>query len=234
MIDGTKCGKWVSDINSVVAAVQRIGGECRRVTMEERASAGDVADVERALGHPLPRSFRAFLVNHARSLDVHWFLPQNERKGLARWFRPKVRELPDPLRGIFAGTLSFSLTGVLSCEKSRRGWIDSCFPNVEDSYDRVWHGKLAFSEVGNGDLLAFDLSTGEDAAVVYLSHDDGEGHGRRMANSFEDLMDRWSPLGCPGNEDWQWLPFADKGTGLIDPSGPTASVWHAWLGLVKR
>jgi len=95
----------------------------------------------------------------------------------------------------------------------------------------VWHDKLAFAEVGNGDLLAFDTAVSDDGPIVYLSHDDGDGHGKRMADNFVDLMERWSPLGCPGSEDWQWIPFCDTSSGLIDPNGPNADRWRQWLGI---
>ncbi|MBO9701771.1 MAG: hypothetical protein J7604_16310 [Sporocytophaga sp.] len=44
--------------------------------------------------------------------------------------------------------------------------------------------------------------------IVYLGHDDGEGHGYIMANSFSDLLNKWTKLGCVGGEDWQWLPLS--------------------------
>jgi len=37
-----------------------------------------------------------------------------------------------------------------------------------------------------------------------------------------DFLRRWTPLGCPGPEDWQWLPFTSKGTTMLDPDGEAA------------
>lgn len=38
--------------------------------------------------------------------------------------------------------------------------------------------KLGFMNVPNGDVIAFDMKESEiNPSVVYLSHDDGEGHG---------------------------------------------------------
>lgn len=68
------------------------------------------------------------------------------------------------------------------------GWIENVFSDPEDEYDVVWHNKLAFSEVGNGDYLAFDMSNTEDAPIVYLSHDNGEGHGYILANNFIEFL----------------------------------------------
>ena len=37
--------------------------------------------------------------------------------------------------------------------------------------------KLGFMNVPNGDVIAFDMKESEiNPSVVYLSHDDGEGH----------------------------------------------------------
>jgi hypothetical protein len=90
---------------------------------------------------------------------------------------------------------------------------------------------VAFADVGNGDLLALDLAAGAASAVVYLSHDGGEGHGYRLASDFAHLLHRWMPLACTGGEDWQWLPFTTSPTSEIDPkqSDPLALARH--LGL---
>ena len=38
--------------------------------------------------------------------------------------------------------------------------------------------KLGFMNIPNGDVIAFDMKESEiNPSVVYLSHDDGEGHG---------------------------------------------------------
>ena len=111
-----------------------------------------------------------------------------------------------------------------------REWVET-FPNVEDPYDNVWHHKFAFADVPNGDQLAFDLKFMLDPPVVYLSHDDGEGHGYRLGNDFIDFMERWSLLGCPGNEDWQMMPFLPDATSGLDVYGENARMWREWFGL---
>lgn len=42
--------------------------------------------------------------------------------------------------------------------------------------------------MGNGDYLAFDLNHSNDAPIVYLSHDDGDGHGYKIANNFIEFI----------------------------------------------
>lgn len=105
------------------------------------------------------------------------------------------------------------------------------FPNKEDPYDAVWHGKLAFHEVGNGDYLAIDLSKPGREPVVYLGHDDGEGHGVEMANNFKEFVLVSSRLGCVGGEDWQWLPFFEKGNSFISADCENARNFRDVLGI---
>ncbi len=106
-----------------------------------------------------------------------------------------------------------------------------CFPNAEDPYDRVWHNKLPFIHVPNGDLIALDLNRLPTAPIVYLSHDDGEGHDFTLGNDFIDFVDRWTMLGCPGSEDWQMLPFITSPTTGLEPHSTNASAWREWFGL---
>ena len=142
------------------------------------------------------------------------------------WFLKDSVELPQTLRELFCGELHWGLDltrGFLDDHASR---VQNVFPNPHDPYDAVWHSKFPFQEVGNGDYLSID----REGRIVYLSHDDGKGHGYVMADSFGDLLARWVPLGCVGGEDWQWLPFTNGMSTRIDPNGETAAVWKALLG----
>jgi hypothetical protein len=44
--------------------------------------------------------------------------------------------------------------------------VSDVFSNTEDPYDAVWHNKLAFYKIGNGDLIAFDLADDKYGQVV--------------------------------------------------------------------
>lgn len=56
------------------------------------------------------------------------------------------------------------------------GLTRQCEQSIDD-YDKVWYRKLPFLEVGKGDFVAIDIGSDDAEPVVYLSHDDGEGHG---------------------------------------------------------
>lgn len=146
-----------------------------------------------------------------------------------RWFSSSDAEFPAPFEQIFAGSLKWSLDGIRQHQQSKAGWIEAVFPNPNDPYDSVWHNKLAFQDVGNGDYLSLDLSGAGHGQVVYLSHDDGEGHGHVMAESFADLLAHWVPLACVGGEDWQWIPFTDRLTTPINRECVSARAWRDLL-----
>lgn len=192
------------------------GMEVSAVSVEPPATIAQVDEVEKELGVVLPPSFRFALLTLSRSVSWSWH---------------SSGEFQPPFEQIFAGELSWSLDSLVDLQEEWRGWVDTCFPDPSDWYDEVWHGKVAFAGVGNGDQLAVDLAPHQLGAVVYLSHDDGLGHGYVMASSLLDLVDRWVPLACPGSEDWQWLPFVPWDKGPIDPACSNGQAWIEHLGL---
>jgi SMI1 / KNR4 family (SUKH-1) len=176
-----------------------------------------VAELESAVGTRLPGTFRDVLLKVSSCIEFRWFA--GDRK-----FAP-------PFRQNFSGDLHWSFDLTARIETERKSWCSDVFSNPKDPYNAVWHNKLAFYQVGNGDLIAFDLAEDTYGQVVYLSHDDGEGHGHVLARDFRDLLARWLPLGCTGGEDWQWLPFtAGPGSGL-QPYAEHAMTWRRVLGI---
>jgi hypothetical protein len=213
---------WTQRWSAIRAACQRrratdrwLKGRTRppKFEIDPPASESEIVAIERGLGFPLPASFRRVLTTYSRAVDIGWQLPEDAEP---------------PFAGIFAGECRWSLAGLPALVREHREWIDVCFKDPEDRYDREWHGKLPVLSVGNGDMVAIDLA---DEAVVYLSHDDGEGHGYRLGADFEDYLDRLSRLGCVGAEDWQWLPFVDGPGSFLLPHGQNAVLWRQWFGL---
>ncbi|MNJ41849.1 hypothetical protein D3C77_367910 [compost metagenome] len=133
------------------------------------------------------------------------------------------------MSSIFAGGFSWSLKDLPSVELDRKGWELEVFSNVNDEYDCVWHNKLGFMEVGNGDYIAFDLLVPNDPPVVYLSHDDGQGHGFILGHNFIDFMNRWTRIGCVGREGWQMFPFLEGPNTGIMPDSENAIKWRDYL-----
>lgn len=203
---------------SLAADLGASGMDVRPATLLDPATEAQVVAAEEQLGLRLPASLRRVFLQVTAGVD--W-----------AWFAPPGMDFPRPFHESFCGQLDWSLGELPQREQSRQEWIDGVFPDPDDPYDAVWHGKLGLAEVGNGDLLAVDLDPAHLGSIVYLSHDDGEGHGHRMAESLGDLLDRWAPLAFAGAEDWQWLPFTDPDRGPINPLGPVADAWRRLLGL---
>ncbi|MDK2596911.1 SMI1/KNR4 family protein [Pseudoalteromonas obscura] len=165
--------------------------------VEGPATEKEVSGLEEKLGFHLPKSLKEVLLNFSRKVEYRWFFPESF-------------EIEGDLSEIFLGDRHWSLDWIYEFNDSKNGWIEECFPNKEDSYDAVWHNKLVFHEVGNGDYLAIDISSPEAESVVYLSHDDGDGHGVELAKNFKDFVFESSLIGCIGVEDWQHMPFIDN------------------------
>jgi len=209
---------WRERAEAALDACRRLGGKSDPLTLERPATPDELREVERRLGLKLPASFRRVLTEFASAFEVAWFLPE----GL---------EPPEPVSAIFGGDLSWDLDKLADLEAVRLDWVKEYYPNADDEYDCVWHNKLAIHEVGNGDMLALDLSNEHEAPLVYLGHGDGDGHGYVIGPSFEDAIDRWTLVGCVGSEDWQWLPFVSSPTSGIEPNCDAARKWREWFGL---
>lgn len=205
-------------INAITSRIKEVDGEVREVIIDEPATLEQIIKTEELLGVKLPESFKKVLKEFSGNFSLRWFLPDN-------------MEQPNEFKGIFCGTPHWSLELLSQFEEDRMGWIEHVFPNPEDEYDVVWHNKLAFCEVGNGDYLAFDMSNYDDAPIVYISHDDGEGHGYKIANNFVEFIDNWSRLAFVGCEDWQWLPFTASPESGIIADGEAAKRFRDWLRL---
>lgn len=199
-------------------AIKDIGGEVQELSIEEPATENEVVILEEKLGIELPHSLKEVLLGFSRKVEFRWFMPNDY-------------EMEGDLSQIFSGERHWSLDWLVQFNEDKNGWRDEVFPNKEDPYDIVWHEKLAFHEVGNGDYLAIDLSRAGQEPVVYLSHDDGEGHGVEMAKNFKEFVFLSSRLGCVGAEDWQWLPFIVDGAPYIDPNSDNANKFRETLSV---
>lgn len=205
-------------LENLLSRLDKLGIETRELVFESPATEEELLTIEEKLGYKIPEDFRNTCLTVSKHCEFRWFLPDEF-------------ELPDEFDEIFCGDLHWGTKFILQFNENKDGWEKEVFPNLEDEYDKVWHNKFAFYEVGNGDLIAIDLDTDTYGQIVYLSHDDGEGHGYVMANSFTELLRNWVQLACPGGEDWQWLPFIDNKTNGINPNSENAKKWQKLLGI---
>lgn len=196
--------------------VKELGGFTKEIICKDVAKEEDILKIEAELGYSLPIEFRHALKEISSHIEFYWNIYDEDKE---------ILSLPSDLVEIFAGDLHFGIDLIPIFEESRRGWIDICDPNDDDPYDKIFHNKLAFQEVGNGDLLAIDLEKESYGKVVYLSHDGSDLHGYVMANSFSEFLEEYTKLGCVGGEDWQWEVFTNHQTTPIDSTCENAKKW---------
>ena len=209
-------------LNLFLEKIEDLGGEVEPLTIEKPATEEEIKAVEAQLGYTLPPHFREVLLENTAHLDFYWDI--NDITDEDEDF------LPDEICGIFAGKLRFGLDLLLLYEEYRAGWQKDVFPNYQDEYDRVWHNKMCFQKVFNGDYIAIELEPENYGKVVYLSHDGSENHGLYIADNFKEFLMNYAAVGCTGGDDWQWESFYSKSKG-IDPTSKNAKTWYKVLGI---
>ena len=209
-------------LNLFLEKIEDLGGEVEPLTIEKPATEDEIKAIEAQLGYTLPPHFREVLLENTAHLDFYWDINDITDEGDI--------SLPDKLVEIFRGQLLFGLDLLLDYEEDRQDWEGEAYPNSDKEYDRVWHNKMSFFQVGNGDYIAIELEPENYGKVVYLSHDGSENHGLYIADNFKEFLMNYAAVGCTGGEDWQWEPFYTKGKG-IDPTSKNAKTWYKVLGI---
>ena len=209
-------------LNLFLEKIEDLGGETDPLTIEKPATEEEIKAVEAQLGYTLPSHFREVLLENTAHLDFYWDINDIMDEGDI--------SLPDKLVEIFRGQLLFGLDLLLDYEDDRKGWVKEVYPDYNNEYDRVWHNKMSFHQVGNGDYIAIELELENYGKVVYLSHDGSENHGLYIASNFKEFLMNYAAIGCIGGEDWQWEPFYTEGKG-IDPTCENAQAWYKVLGI---
>ena len=212
-------------LNLFLEKIEDLGGEVEPLTIEKPATEEEIKAVEAKLGYTLPPHFREVLLENTAHLEFWWDIDDI--------IDEEDISLPDKLAEIFRGKLLFGLDLLLDYEEDRQDWEGEVYPNSDKEYDRVWHNKMSFQQVGNGDYIAIELEPENYGKVVYLSHDGSENHGLYIANNFKEFLMNYAAVGCTGGEDWQWEPFYTAGKG-IDPSSENALAWYKLLNIDEK
>ena len=215
----------VSKLKWYKQRVEELGSYTTELIIEKPASEKEVSELEERLGCSLPKDLRKVLLEFSSHLEFYWNIYDEEKE---------ILKLPEELSNIFSGNLHFGLKLLPVFEESRKDWIKICYPDYTNPYDKIYHNKLAFYEVGNGDLLAIDLEKESYGNIVYLSHDGDEMHGYVMAHSFIELLEEWTKLGCVGGECWQWETFTNNQTGPIGSECANAKFWLKTIGKIDN
>ena len=209
-------------LNLFLEKIEDLGGETDPLTIEKPATEDEIKAVEAKLGYTLPPHFREVLLENTVHLEFGWDIDDI--------IDEEEISLPDKLAEIFRGKLLFGLDLLLDYEEDRQDWEGEVYPNSDKEYDHVWHNKMSFFQVGNGDYIAIELEPENYGKVVYLSHDGSENHGLYIADNFKEFLMNYAAVGCTGGEDWQWESFYTKDKG-IDPTSKNAKTWYKVLGI---
>lgn len=200
-----------SSWRAVARSVKARGGAAKRIAVGKPAREASVRKVEKEIGASIPVSFRRVLRTIASRAHFEWRLPDEPSDTRAEFayaagFAPPAY-----------GMISWDLSSLARLDQERQGWAEV------SSTPLRWRNTLPFHGLSNGDLLAIDLRSG---SVVYLDHDEGPMHGRRLGASFESFVEVFTSLGCPGPEYWELEPFLNSRGITVNAA---AATWVGWL-----
>lgn len=205
-------------INTIKIAVEQVDAKIIGEFIGPVATLEEINRIELTIEQELPPSFKKVLLEFSSNFSFKWFLQEDMK-------------LPYEFRNIFSGRIKWDLHSLPQLKDEIEHWKEWVYPDEADEDDLIWHNKLAFCSVGNGDYLAFDLTDEADAPVIYLNHEKGEGHGYKLADNFVELLENWSRLAFVGEEDSQWLPFTEHSASGLIPDGETAKRFRDWLNI---
>jgi hypothetical protein len=211
--------KWISNWNWIIEIAKRRKWDYEELIIKPAINIEEINQIENELQIKYPLEFKTVLTQFSSGVLFGWQIENEETEG-------EFRQL---FCGCGRGYLWNNETLRKDFEKYNNR-VNTCFPNIEDEYDKVWHNKVPFLDVPNGDVIAFDTSERlENCPVIYLSHDESEFHGSKLAENFIEFISNWSNFGCVGTEDWQLEPFYDYENNTLHNNGPIIDRWKDWL-----
>ena len=150
---------FIKELEKFQKGIENIGGHSRETIIEVPAKEEEILEVEKKLGYRIPEDFRDVLLNYSSHFEYFWSTYRDEEE--------EQIEFPEKFCAIFAGNLHWGLKFLLDFEESRQGWVDICYPDYDNEYDKVWHNKLAFYKVANGDYYGIELEK-ENYGKIYI------------------------------------------------------------------
>ncbi|MFC4775176.1 SMI1/KNR4 family protein [Paenibacillus sp. GCM10023252] len=192
LANGFECNtaEWSSLMHSVLSYCQQSGGT-GHLSIAPPAALADIEEVEQALGHMLPASYRNILLTFSARVHFHWCMPNEESGGL----------LDDGL---------WDLSKLVEYQLLRE---DGCMEEEGPAAD-IWNNSLLFTRNGAGGYLGIDVGL-RPGEVLFLSYDI-ETLGQRLGFSFESFMDQWIRAGCYGHTESQYESLASNGCSYVD------------------
>lgn len=214
--------KWKNDWDFMISVAEKKDWDYSEPEIKKAVSEEEIAALEKELGVIYPFDFKQILTEYASAVHFNWHMDEDEIEGF---------------ESLFCGGsdgLLWDFKYLKPFYESYLGWIKQCFADPSDEYNKVWHNKIPFLEVGNGDRIAFDIPDDEgNCPIIFLSHDGSDFHGSRLAANFIDFITRWSNIGCIGTEDWQLEVFYDFDQKILMDDSSVIDEWKKCLGKSK-
>lgn len=186
--------------------------------------------LRKRVGHRLPAEFEHVLVNFSRKFDFYWSMfdaASEMYDGSGERLTPlsPPKELSQSLTGGGDGLWDVGLIPEFVDDANKSSdfakWV---------AFEDGRFGMLPFLSVGCGDLIGFDMRNGDkDCPIVYLCHDDGDLHGRKIGDNFVDFIANWVAVGCVGPDFAYFEPFWNKRQKKILGSGRAANRWRKFM-----
>ncbi|MFT9846041.1 SMI1/KNR4 family protein [Aneurinibacillus sp. REN35] len=202
---------FVEQWNDMLSKICDIGGDVLPLSIDRPATVEEIHAVECKLGFSLPEDFKDVVLHFSKAVYFRWSFPDEVN-------------VPDEWSEVFSGELGWNIE-----------WLEDATPSAiemeEEGYGQGLKNKLQFFYVGNGDMVAFDMSSeGNNKNIVYWSHEEDE--VVLVADSFLSFIEKLTELYCVGAEIWQYETFMDANG--LNPAMESSSRWKSWFKLLTE
>ncbi|MEH7084976.1 SMI1/KNR4 family protein [Neobacillus drentensis] len=198
----------ISRWEQILQKLENNNGKVHPIEIGKKATIQEIEAKEKELGYHLPSSYKYILHNLGKSLSFYYSFSEDTM-------------IPSEFTEIFSGEINWNIDFLQNLNMLANELMED-----GEDYGRSLRGKLEFSQVGNGDIYAFDMSVESDEKpVIYWDHE--EDTVTYVADSFIDYLFRITELGCIGSEKWQ-LEYFLSDTGL-NTTSPASVKWKHWF-----
>ena len=194
------------------------GWDINKLQIEKPASIEWINRIENSISQIFPDDFKTVLTEYSSAVRINWHMNDDA-----------VEEFDEIFCGAGYGYV-WDAALLVEIHENYQGWLRDCWTDPNDEYGGIYYNKVPFISVPNGDLIAFkkEMNDGK-SEVVYLSHDDGELHGKRLAKNFIEFISKWSNIGLVGTEEWQMSPFYDYDKEELSSDNEQVKLWKSIL-----
>lgn len=185
---------YLDHLESVVRGLREVDGiEIERFVISEPTNLDEITNVENNLSFRLPESLRNLYLENAASIHLVW-TAEKEVFG-SECKRGEIRLLsPNEIYEYYQDMIAIVQEYTLHDTENSEG-VEALITD--------WPGWLPLFIFPNGDSFCLKKEGGE---VTFLEHnvmDDGPNlHGLLIAQSFEELMEKWGSIGYVDLYDW--------------------------------